>query len=43
MFKLFRWEILKSDGSYAGYVDYPKVTSAKLEAMPTGALELPTK
>ena len=40
MFKLFRWEILKSDGSYAGYVDYPKLASAKLEAMTTGALEL---
>ena len=38
MFKFFRWELPKSNGSYPGSVDYPKLASAKLEAMTTAAL-----
>jgi ParB family chromosome partitioning protein len=38
IFKFFRWELPKSNGSYAGYVDYPKLASAKLEAMTAAAL-----
>jgi len=38
IFKFFRWELPKTNGSYAGYVDYPKLASAKLEAMTAGAI-----
>jgi hypothetical protein len=38
IFKFFRWELPKIKGSHAGYVDYPKLAGAKLEAMTTAAL-----
>ena len=38
IFKFFRWELPKSNGPYGGYVDYPKLASAKLGAMTTAAL-----
>jgi len=38
MFKYFRWELPKSNGPYAGSVDYPKLASAKLEGMTAIAL-----
>lgn len=38
IFKFFRWELLKNNGSHAGYVDYPKLASAKLETMTAAAL-----
>lgn len=38
IFKFFGWELPKSNGSYGGYVDYPKLAGAKLDAMTAGAL-----
>jgi hypothetical protein len=38
IFKFFRWELPKSNSSYAGYVDYSKLASAKLEGMTTATL-----
>ncbi|HEY6271054.1 MAG TPA: hypothetical protein VIX19_03560 [Terriglobales bacterium] len=38
IFKFFRWELPKSNGSYPGNTDYPKLASTKLEAMTAAAL-----
>jgi hypothetical protein len=38
IFKFFRRELPKSNGSYAGYVDYSKLASVKLEGMATATL-----
>jgi ParB family transcriptional regulator, chromosome partitioning protein len=38
IFKFYRWELPKTNGSYAGYVDYPKLASAKLEEMTAAGL-----
>jgi len=38
IFKFFRWELPKTNGSYAGYVDYPKLASTKVEPMTAAAL-----
>ncbi len=38
IFKFFAWEETKRKASYGGYVDYPKLASAKLEGMTTAEL-----
>ena len=38
IFKFFRWELPKSNGSYAGYVDYSKLAAPKLEGMTAATL-----
>jgi ParB family transcriptional regulator, chromosome partitioning protein len=38
IFKFLRWEVPKSNGSYTGSVDYPKLASPKLDAMTAAAL-----
>lgn len=38
IFKFFRWDLPNSNCSYAGYVDYPKLASAKLEVMTAATL-----
>ena len=38
IFKFFAWEATKAKGSYGGYADYPKLASAKLEAMTAAEL-----
>jgi ParB family chromosome partitioning protein len=38
MFKFFAWEVAKAKSPNGGYVDYPKLTSAKLKAMTTAEI-----
>lgn len=38
IFKFFRWELPKSNGSYAGYVDYSKLAAPKLEGITAATL-----
>src|SRR5437867_2350887 len=38
IFKFFAWEKPKTKSSYGGYGDYPKLTSAKLDAMTTAEI-----